>query len=70
MWKAILIESRVVMSILRLRTRNTLCTVREVYMMVEIQVKKMLSQFCRSVRVHLHCTFVQFPSPTGFKVFM
>ena len=50
---AISIESKVVMSLQRMGTRNTLCEVREVYGMAQIAIYEIVRNFCRLVKVHL-----------------
>lgn len=68
MRETISVENRIAMSLQKLGTGNTLCTVGEVYGMAENTILKIVRNFCRLVRVHLQGTFVQFPSPTQFRV--
>ena len=64
----ILVESRVAMSLQRLGTGNTLCTVGEVYGVAKSTISEIVQFFCNLVRVHLQGTFVQFPSPARFRI--
>ena len=50
---AISIESKVVMSLQRLGTRNTLYIVGDVYGMTKSTITETVRNFCRSVRVYL-----------------
>ena len=56
------------MSLQRLEIGNTLCTVGEVYGVVESTISEIVRIFCKLVRVHLQGTFVQFPSPALFRI--
>ena len=56
------------MSLQRPRTKNTLCTVGEVYGVAKSTILKIIRNFCRLIRVHLQGTFVQFSSPTRFRI--
>ena len=62
------VESRIAMSLQRLGTGNTLCTVDEVYGVAESLISKIVRIFCKLVRVHLQGTFVQFPNPARFRI--
>ena len=63
------VESRIATSLQRLGIVNTLCTVGEVYIWGGRKYNFIIVQiFCRSVRVHLQRTFVQFSSPARFRV--
>ena len=68
MRETISVESRIAMSLQRLGTGNTLCTVGEVYGVAESTISEIVRIFCKLVRVHLQGTFVQFPSPARFRV--
>ena len=68
MRETISVESRIAMSLQRLRTENTLCTVGEVYGVAESTITNIVRIFCKLVRVHLQGTFVQFPNPARFRV--
>jgi hypothetical protein len=68
MRETISVESRIAMSLQRLGTGNTLCTVGEVYAVAESTILEIVRNFCRLVRVHLQGTFVQFPNPAQFRI--
>ena len=68
MREAILIVSRVAMSLQRFGIGNVFYTMREVYGMVKSAISKIVRNFCRLVKVHLQCTFMQFPNLAQFRV--
>ena len=65
MRETISVESRIVMSLQRLGTGNTLCIVKEVYGVVESTISKIVRNFCRLVGVHLQWTFINFQVQLG-----
>ena len=68
MRETILVENRITMSLQRLGTKNTLCTIGEVNGVAESTLLEIIRNFYRLVRVHLLGTFIQFPSPAWFRV--
>ena len=61
-------ESTIATSLQKLGAGNTLCIVGDVYGVAESTISEIGRIFYKLVRVHLQGTFVQFPSPTRFRI--